>query len=215
MKLLAIEVSRVTRLFRMTRPSGQPYLPHYVTHLAERYHFSRSPQSFEELGGSKVVFQHGLFDGSAIETLEVYNDGIVVTSKSDSDLIDKFLDDMSVYLDENMGISLIKTHIVNKLYESVLVVETDRDIFKPFAAYSGMARMMEIALRDLCGLEVKYHNFGFGLSADEAQNPALKPTPFRFERKIGVEYSLNQFHTAAPLKTKQHLEILENLEQLA
>ena len=215
MKLLAIEMSRVTSLFRMERTSGQPYLPQVAAQLSERYRFGSAPHAIEDLGGNKAEFKHGLFEGNAIETLEVYNDGIIVTSRSDTDFIDKFMDDLGLYLKENMGISVIKTHVVHKLYESVLVVETDRDIFKPFDAYASIVRMIDGALRASSGLEVQYQNFSFGLCADDTQNPAIKPIPFRFERKLGIEFSLNQFQTTAPLKTKQHLEIIENLEQLA
>lgn len=80
MKLLTIEMSRVTALFRMTRSSGQPYLPHIAAQLAERYHFAVAPTSFGELGGNKVEFKHGLFEDNAIETLDLYSDGIIVSS---------------------------------------------------------------------------------------------------------------------------------------
>ena len=80
MKLLTIEMSRVTALFRMTRSSGQPYLPHIAAQLAERYHFAVEPTSFGELGGNKVEFKHGLFEDNAIETLDLYSDGIIVSS---------------------------------------------------------------------------------------------------------------------------------------
>lgn len=215
MKLLAIEMGRVTSLFRIARTSGQPYLPDIAAQLAEKYRFAGAPQSFGDLGGEKAEFKHGLFEGNAIETLEVYNDGIIVTSRSDSDFIDKFIDDFRSWLTKNHDLSMTETHTVNKMYESVLLVETHRDIFRPLDVYTGVLRMIEKALRDSSKLEVQYQHFGLALSADHTQNPALKPIPFRFERKEGIEYSRRQFHTTAPLKTKQHLEVLEHLEQLA
>ena len=215
MKLLAIEMSRVTSLFRMARTTGQPYLPHIADQLAKRYLFSRAPQSFADLGGNKAEFNHGLFEDNAIETLEIYNDGIIVTSQSDSTFIDAFIGDLRLWLENNHDLSVIETHSVNKMYESILLVETDRDIFKPLDVYASILRMVETALKDSSELEVQYQNFGLTLSADHTQNPALKPITFRFERKEGIEYSRQQFHTSAPLKTKQHLEVLERLEQLA
>lgn len=214
MKLLAIEMSRVTALFRMARPSGQLYLPHVAAQLAERYRFGGTPNSFEDLRGNKVEFKYGLFEGNAIETLDVYNDGIIVASRSDSDFIDKFIDDFGLWLEKSLGLSVIETHTVNKMYDSTLLVETDRNIFQPLDAYAGILRMIEKALRDSSRLEIQYHNFGVLLSTDQTQNPALKPVPFRFERKDGIEFSRHHFYTTAPLKTKQHLEILTQMEQL-
>ena len=215
MKLLAIEMSRITSLFRMTRPSGQPYLPRIVAQVAERYSFGSAPQSIVDLGGNKAEFRHGLFEGNAIETLDVYNDGIIVTSSSDTDFIDKFIDDLVTWLEDDHGYSVIETHTISKMYDSTLLVEADRDIFKPFETYAEVLRMIEKALKDSSGLQIAYENFGLALSADQTRNPALKPSPFRFERKEGIDFSHHQYHATAPLKTKQHLEILDRLEQLA
>ena len=215
MKLLAIEASRATALFRMTRQSGQPYLPHFIAQVAERYNFVSAPRSTEELGGSKAEFRHGLFEGNAIETLDVYTDGVVVASRSDTDFIDEFIVDLVAWLESDHGISTVETHTISKMYESTLLVESERDVFQPFEAYADILGMIEKALRDASGLEIAYQNFGLSLSADQTRNPALKSAPFRFERKEGIEFSLHQFFTVAPLKTKQHLAVLERLEQLS
>ena len=214
MKLLAIEMSRVVALFRMARQSGQPYLPHIATQVIERYRFRGVPQSAEDLEKDRVEFKHGLFEDNAIDALEVYNDGILVSSRSDSEFIDKFIDDIILWLTKNHGLSVIQTHTVSRMYDSTLLIETDRDVFEPLNAYTDILRMIEAAILDSAGLEIQYQNFGLILSADQTQNPALKPIPFRFERKEGIEFSRHQFHTTAPLKTQQHLMILEQLEQL-
>ena len=215
MKLLAIEASRVTSLFRTTRQSGQPYLPHIIAQVAERYRFASAPRSIDELGGSKAEFRHGLFEDNAIETLDVYTDGLVVTSRSDTDFIDEFIVDLVAWLENDHGYSVVETHTVSRMYESTLLVETDSDVFRPFEPYAEILRMIEKALQDASGLEIAYENFGLMLSADQTRNPALKSPPFRFERKEGIDFSRHQFFAVAPLKTKQHLEVLERLEQLS
>ncbi len=214
MKLLAIEMSRVTALFRAERLSGQAYLPHVATQVTERYRFSSAPRSIEELRGAKVEFKHGLFEGNAIEALEVYNDGIIVTSRSDTDFLDKFTSDLRLWLGKDHGFSEFETHAVNRMYDSTLLVETGRDVFKPLDAYAELSRMIENELRASSGLEITYQNYGLALSADQTRNPALKPIPFRFERKEGIDFSHNHFFATAPLKTKQHLKILEHMERL-
>ena len=214
MKLLTIEMSRVTALFRMTRPSGQPYLPHIVTRKSERYRFGSAPDSINELESNRIEFRHGLFEGSAIEMLDVYNDGIIVRSRSDTDFLDEFIDDLVAWLENDHGLSVIETHTIGKLYDSTLLVETNRDAFKPFGAYAEVCPMFENELRDSSGLSVAYHNFGFALSADQTRDPALKPVPFRFERKEGIDVSQHQYLATAPLRTIRHLAILERLEQI-
>ena len=213
-KLLAIEMSRVTDLFRMTRPSGQPYLPGTVTQVLERYRFVSEPAPIDETGGDRLEFRRGVFEDNAIDTLDVFSDGIIVASRSSTDFIDRFIEDLVTWLENDHGYSIIETHTISRRYDSTLLVETDRDIFAPFETYAEILRMIEKELRDSSGLDVAYQNYGFMLSADQARNPALKPIPFRFERKEGIDFSHHQFYTTAPLGTEQHLRILERLEQL-
>ena len=215
MKLLAIELSRVTSLYRMTRTTGQTYLPHIAAEIVGRYRFGSAPHSFADFSGDKAEFKHGLFSGSAIETLDIYNDGIIISSRSDSDFIDEFIHDFNSWLKDDYNVSIVETHTVGKIYESVLLVETDRDVLQPLNAYTEILSTIEEALRSTSKLKVKYENFGLSLSTDHTKNPALKPVPFRLERKEGIEFSRHQYHTIAPLRTKQHLEVLEQLEQLA
>ncbi len=214
MKLLAIEMSRITSLFRMMKPSGQPYLPFMFDAVAERYNFANAPQTINELSENRIEFRHGLFRESTIGSLDIYNDGIVVSSGVDTAVLDEFINDFVEWLKNDYSYYVIETHRVNKVYSSTLLVESDRDMFKPFQAYTEIRHMIEKALKVSSNLQVTYDNFGLALSADQTQNPALKPVPFRFERKDGVEFSYHQYYASAPLQTEQHLEILQYLEQV-
>ncbi len=214
MELLSIEMSRVTVLFRATRPRGQFYGPHLAAAVAERYCFGSAPDTIAELDGQKTEFRHGLFEDSAIEAFEIYNDGIIVTSRSDTDFIDAFIDDFLTWLTKDHGQVIIETHTVRQMYDSGLLVETDRNVFQPFEPYAEIIQLIERSLKESSGLAVKFQNYGFALSADRSQISAMKPNPFRLERKEGIEFSRHQFYSAAPLRTKQHLDILERLEKL-
>ena len=214
MKLLAIEKSRATVLFRMMRPGGPQYIPEIVAALAKRYHFLGVPDLVKELEASSAVFRYGAFEGNAIDRLEVYSDGIIVSSRSDTDHVDEFIKDAVKWLRDDEGYFVLETHTVSKMYESMLLVETERDVFKPLETYQEIRRLIEKALLDTSSLEVAYHNFGFALSADQTRNPVLKPVPFRFERKEGIDFGRHQYFASAPLRTKQHLRILQRLEEL-
>ncbi|MCY4460407.1 MAG: hypothetical protein OXC26_08440 [Albidovulum sp.] len=214
MKLLGIEMSRVTALFQATRPKGQFYRPYFAAKVAERYRFGSAPQTIAELERPKIEFRHGLFEDSAIETFEVYNDGIIVTSRSDTDFIDAFIDDLATWLTNDHGLFIIETHTVRQMYDSSLLVETDRNVFQPFESYAEILKLIEKSLKESSGLGVEFQNYGFTLAADQTQISAMKPNLFRLERKEGIEFSRHQLYSTAPLKTKQHLDILDRLEQL-
>jgi hypothetical protein len=215
MKLLAVENSSLTVLFQATKPSGQLYLPVAAATLTERYKFSGVPRSYQELSGERIDFKHGEFQGSALETLEIYSDGIVLKSRSNTDFLDAFFDDFCKFLANDLGLSLIRTHSIHRLYESILLVEVDPDVaLKPLQQIAELGRMIEGFLKENSGLEVSYEPFGWSLATDQTRIPALKPSVFKIERRLGADYSTNQFVTGAPLKTDQHLKLLERLEKL-
>ena len=193
MKLVAIEMSRLTALFQISRLRGGLYIPHATAEIAKRYKFWRVPNSFEDTEGGKLEFRHGVFGDIAIDALELYNDGIIVASRSDSKLVDEFLTDFISWIEQNLGISTRKSHSVNKMYESTVIVESDKDILLPLKPYAEAGRMLEDKLHESSGLRVRYESFGFTLAADHTKIPTMKPVLFRVERKADANFSLNCF----------------------
>ncbi len=214
MKLLAIENSRLTALFHIARIRGQLFLPGAALMLVSRYNFSSYPQSYQDLSAEKLEFKHALFNDSAIESLEIYADGIVISTRSDTDIIDLFFGDLCEWLENELAISFVKTHSIDRIYDSTIVFQTEKNVLSPLRALSEIADSIQLGLKDNCGLTVKYEPFGWVLSPDQTQNPALKPIAFRIERRVGIEFALQQFISGAPLKTKQHLALIEQLESL-
>jgi len=214
MKLLSIKMSRLTVLFHFTRAQGQTYLPQAAAGLVERYSFAGSPQSIAELKADRVDFKHGLFNGSAIESLEIYDDGIVIESRSDTELIDAFLEDLLEWMQSEVGLSIFKSRTIDRMYESNLIFHADEKIMTPLKAMSALCGQVGEMVALNTGLEVEFQSAGFTVAADHTQIPSLKPSIFRLERIFASEFPLNQFISVAPLKTSQHVEVLEKLESL-
>lgn len=213
MKLLAYEMSRLTALFNVTRISGQLYLPLAVTEITKKYSFAGVPSSLAEMTSDRVVLSQGIHEGTAIDSMELYNDGVVISSRSNTDFIDGFFADLCGWMETALGLTMIKTRSVDRIYDSNILVETSADVLKPLNALSGISEAIEGHLRNDSGLDVKYEPFGLSLAPDQTRSPNLRPSAFRLERRAGSEYSLNQFMSSAPLKTTQHLRILEQLER--
>jgi len=214
MKLLSIEMSRLTALFNLTRAAGQLYLPAAVSAITEKYAFVGVPRSLEDLTSDRIDLTQGQFQGNAIDSLEIYSDGIVIASKSNTDFIDDFFVDLCDWMAHELGLSMIKTHSIDRIYDSNLIVEANENILKPLEALSVIGNIIDSELKTNCGLDVKFKPFGMSLASDRTQNSALKPTTFRLERRIETEFSLHQFMSTAPLTTKQHMRALEELEAL-
>ncbi len=214
MKLLAIETSRITALFLVSRPEGQLFLPKATAMLNARYGFSKYPASYDEMSSERIEFTHGQFNDCAIESLEIYNDGVIITSRSNTALIDNFLTDLTGFIEDTLEMSVIKTHSIDRIYESNLIFESEKELLKPLKAFSEISQFINNNLRDTIGLDVNYQPLGWAMAADQAENPSLKPITFRLERRVGSEFKLNQFVSSAPMQTKDHIKALEQLESL-
>ncbi len=200
-------------LFRATREKGQLYLPNLVAGLVKRYKFLGAPQSFKDFETDQVEFKHGIFQGSAIETLQIYNDGVAVKSNSDTDVIDAFIADLLDWTTKKLGISVFSSRSINRIYDSQLIVEAAQELLKSLSAQARLgSRVREMVLENT-GLDTEYHWAGFVLAPDQIKLSSIEPSSFRFERWFSSEFELNQYFSAAPLRTKQHIDILENLER--
>lgn len=110
---------------------------------------------------------------------------------------------------------MVETHTVRKMNASTLLVETGQNVLQPFESNAEILRIIGKALAETSDLNVEFQNYDLTLSADQAQIPGMKPSQFRLERKKGIEFTCNRFHSVEPLRTTQQLDILERLEQLA
>ena len=214
MKLLAIEGSRLTALFHVTRHQGQPYLPQSAAALVERYAFASAPSALADLTADRVDFQHGFFEGSAIDRLEVYKDGMSVTSASNTDLLDRFFADLMLWSKDELGFSVVPNRTADRIHESHLIIEADPAILEPLQSLTNLGKQLSELLRSNYGLKAEYQPLGYTLATEQAKSPDLKPVIFRVERRLDAEFKFNQFVCVASLRTSQHLDILEKLEAM-
>lgn len=211
MELVSIENSRVISLFRTARLDGQLYLPRAAEALSGRYRFSEYPETYRDLSGDAAEFRHGIFQDAAID-LGIYNDGVIVTSRSNTNLLDEFLNDLREMLHDNLGLSTYHTQPVNMIYESTLLIQSEEELLAPLNKLSNVSKDISRRLYNNSEIETEYTSFGFSFATDVSKIPGTKPLAFRIERPIGVDFSFNQYLSTAPLKTDDHLEVLRLIE---
>ena len=121
MELKTVDNSRVILLTQLHRPAGQLFLPMALEAIVNRYHFQKFP-SPESCSFVSLSFQQGVFDGVAIDEFAIYPDGVVVSSRSNTDDLDAFVDDLLAWARSDLG--LIETGVGprERHYESALVV---------------------------------------------------------------------------------------------
>ncbi len=214
MKLRAIEESSLVALFLLGRKDAKTSIVEMAVQLAARYQFQKGPQQLSELTADKVVFELGSFDGVTIQAFEIYNDGIVVKAFHNSDVLDRFVDDLKAWIEAELGGSVIETHAVNRMYTSRLMVEMNDHALHILDGLSSINEMITSHVENATGQRAEFLPFGFITAPDESLIAGMKPIPFRLERRNGLGFATKLFFSAAPLKTDAHIEVLNAIERL-
>lgn len=215
MELVSIQGSKIILLFVAGRADGAPYLPEAAIALAERYRFGERPTEIKELIGEKIHFGHGEYSGRQIESFDIFSDGVIVSGKMPTEVLDEFLDDVIGWMEPTLGLKRYETHEINKTYESSLVLQSEAKLLGLLDTASELQKVLSGLLNKATGMTHKFQSAGFALAVDGAEIAGLKPTPFRVERRAEISFSKNFYFSIAPLPTKAHLELLSKLEKLA
>ena len=207
------EPSLLTILGNFSKVSGQVFLPELFTKFMNRYDFQNQSEYSPSTTDQKLEFFLGKFEETAVESLAVFNDGLVLRSRSNTNFLDRFARDVFQFLKEDWGLSFVTTSTINMMYQSVIIVETDKDILAPLASTNFLSNQLQMRLSQTVGLDRPFHPFGMTISTEDASLAGLKPSAFRIERRAGIEFNLNQYFCVAPLRTDDHIALLEEWEK--
>lgn len=209
MRLEEIESSQLTALVNVSRPSGQLFFPMAVSAIHERYSFQGLPTAAEILEGEVLHFRHGHFDGNAFD-LSIYNDGVIVKSASNTAFLEQVLEDVLGWAIAELG--FVETTVQPKqvFFESSVVISMDLGVRSEI--------LTKIAGR-LANYQKQYglrgSNFelaGVAIASDNTAYVGRKPTGFTIARRANVPFSSGIYYSSAPLKTDDHLDLLQAIE---
>ena len=200
------------------RPAGGYYVPDIIRLISERYGFGHQP-SVEDVRKTGAVFREGrLIAGTRkinIGEIGIYNDSVIATSE-DTESSDFILNDILAWAQQSIGLRRPQNQQL-RLYENALVVEFDTSLEKSFSIFDATKRSFEKMLVTLYGEGPVVAPYRFAIAVDSMVSripPGLQfGLQFQIERRIGVPFSLNRFYSVAPLRTKMHVELLEEFEK--
>ena len=217
MELIEIDDTRVVHLVNMRRRGGQAYWPEVAAKLVARYSFVRYP-TIQDLTERRefMGFGVGKFADSQIQELKVYGDGLVVNARSNSNIVDAFLNDLLEWVSTELGFEPLPNSVPERHHESALVLRAKKDI----ASVVGPLQELTTAMNELLGKENfvarRFQASGFILSSDpQAQGSRRIESRFLIDRRVGVPFAENIFYSQAPLPTDDHLALLERVEDMA
>jgi len=213
MKLLGVRLARSIWLApqQFMNPRGV-FLRQASLEIKARYQFLKTPFENATVGTAEPKYEHGGFKtkrGTEIQITSViaHSDGVVVDTTSTTDDGDAFLEDIFDWLGR-FGIPAPSALPIKRIYASELNVALDRPPaflnpkLMPFV--EELASLMSDDKKGPVGF------LGFQLTTDPERSP--RPSQFRFEREINTSIDDNRYYSFAPIKTADHIRLLEKLD---
>lgn len=187
--------------------------------LAERYRFTTypydKPDNHPTDDAPGFRFREGEFTNSEgvqiIVNLAIHDDGIVADTRSSTKDSEVFLTDLLQWAVKEFGLVFRPDMVHRKGYLSELNVSPSVPLNSLHPGLDKIATRLS-SLVSTPDYPVHYEPAGIFWSGDPTLE--LKPAAFRFERRLDAPFATNRYYTQAPLQTDQHLELLDELEEL-
>ena len=227
MKLVSVLNGQAIRFIRMKEPIGGIYLLDEIDALKKQYGFLGMPDSLEDCDISKgVTFEHGKLAVNRrgesgqkeilIKKLQVYTSGVLVQTKSSVEDAEAIIDDLGRWAVQTLGYQIPQNQIIKCGRLSEVEVELDPRLNTMF----GVLKPFTERLNELLDEETIFDlpEFGvssFSLHCDTTKTELPTPSSFIIEKRVGEPYSSNLYFSSAPLTTRNHLILLQELEDMA
>jgi hypothetical protein len=232
MKLIHARLARSIWLFDMRdlNPKGKNILGDLVSWIKNTYSFAAGPDMANPVpnaappattaspkaeGIPGLTFQGGSFQSEeeiyiAINSLTIYDDGIVIDSASSTEDSDKFAADLLDSATQEFALAYDADTVRKRLYLSELIVRSDINLESLNPILPAFAGQIS---RPSLGPTGTLFTLG-GLSFWSDTDSSGKQKVIRFERQVGRSLSENRYFSDAPMETTIHFEMLEEFERL-
>jgi hypothetical protein len=209
MKVTNILLGQVVRLAKVSGAGGgNIYGLNLARACEERYGFLQSPHTLPDYDLAKgVTFLHGYFQRKfVIDRFQVFNNGLLVEAKLDTDHCEEFLDDVMEWV-RGRGIEIDEDPSAPRFFLSQLEIDPEVVLSSAFRSLTEFGRVVADILRGYNQITSDWELAGISFGgAGSGQASAYK-----FERREG---SPNLFFGSAVLKTSDHVKTLSFLEDV-
>jgi hypothetical protein len=210
----------LARVLQMTQleVGKAEYYPDLVLKVQERYQFAIVPKS-EDLvpsdppKGAEFKIGKLVVEGRTIvvNVFTVFADGLVVDLATSTDDADAFLSDVIEWAKEAAPNI---TPRGPRFYLSQLEIQTASSLEEHLPLFTPLGTKLS-ALLSTYGISAPtYQPSYIALHFDQAGLPIPQPGAFSLERRAGASYEDNIWFAQAPLKTRDHVALLKQIDNL-
>lgn len=216
MEVLAVRTARVIAQINAEElnPAGRPIAHEYFNAFVERYQFVKRPTTADEIldpQGKGVTFELGKLGDIGINKVVMFDWAVMVETSASTEASEKVLQDMLDWGAETFGMSNRPSLITLRNYVSELVFTSNMQL----AALNPQLQILNENITSLVGSYIgnslPFETAGFVLAFDPTQTKQLY-TPFQIQRLIDTPFSQNKYYSGAPLRTADHIQIIQDFE---
>jgi len=192
-----------------------------VEAISNRYSFAVRPAPPDQLQAqTSLIFQGGSFELAgqkfAVIGIAMVPNGDIVFAPT-TELAEQVLDDLIATLEQMFGFRY-STANKTKLFQSNVTVEFATPLQAKFEEIERLQKIINGAIdRPNLPFEIKRLAFGAGdVMIPQQLAPSIElieQSDFLIERRTGAPYEANRYYCAAPMKTAEHVALLEKIEQ--
>ena len=192
------------------------YMLDAIKPLVDRYNFLKVPQTLEEFDETKgITFRHGKFHSNGrdivIDVFQVFNNGLLVDTREDTEDAERFIDDVVEWGSKTYGLVVSEAPV-----EHVYLSNLELFLTNSLSTYIPIAPKLSGEISHyLTEYGIKHEPFetvNFVLNFDRVRLPNSVLTNFTLQRREGVPFSSGLYFSSAPLKTKDHIAILQKMD---
>ena len=211
MELVSITLARLTALiqFQEWDPLGKTLTLEALAKLGGRFSFAKRPTKLEDVDFQKgIEFIEGSFGDLRIDKIAVFLNGIVIDTRSSTEDSERVLSEILALIHEAFG---AKIKPARQTFASHIVFRSGMRLSSLNPVLPKIAEVLtEQSSADL------RHPFTFEPTAVlfniDSSQVKIAPQMFSIERRADIPFAENTYFSGAPLRTKEHIELLKRFE---
>lgn len=213
MKLSAVLLARVLGFIETVdlNPRGTVFYPDLAAAIVERFRFQKFPQKIEEFDEQKGVdFFSGTWDGTNVERLTVYSNGVLLDTRASTAESERILEEALLWASDKFKLRYEAGTIKRKRHLSQLTFYTEVPILGAGKPLTNLCDRIGRSVESIMGKPLSYESCQLHL--DFERYGQIPIAAFLIQRRVDTPFSEKKYFSEAPLPTDLHYRLLEQFE---
>jgi hypothetical protein len=214
MKVAAINLSRVLAFVELSdlNPRGAVSMTRITPTLVDKASFRLFPTTLEQFDETKgITFEDGIWDGIPVEKMTVYNNGIMMDTRSGTDVSLRLIREILAWSVNEFGLVLPENALQRIRFLNQFTFYSDALAKLGWSPIRGLADSLSEHLAEITGKSREYQVVRIDIDFDRLEQQ-VPIAPLTIQRRGLASFEDNKFYTEAPLPTDAHIALIGEFE---